>query len=204
MAQVISFQEDNHEYRLPDGTPVPSVSEILRFMSRELYGGIMQYTLDHAADRGTRIHKECEILDKYGTTEADADIVPYLQAYVKFKKEHNPQWDSIERPGYHATMMYAGTTDRIGTMDGKSCILDIKVQEQIKKPMVKAQLNGYALMFAQQPDALYCLQLKKDGTYRLHEVEKDIGEFMACYTLHKALEKKPRKKKGVNDGNTDE
>ena len=44
-------------------------------------------------------------------------------------------------------------------------------------------------------DALYCLHLRKDGTYKLLEMPVDDTVFKACYTLHKLFEKKERKKK---------
>lgn len=202
MAQVVSFREDVHEYRLPDGTVIPSVSEILRFMSREIYGGITQWTLDNAADRGTRVHKACEVLDKWGEVECEPDIEPQVRAYVKFCNDYKPQWDSVERAVCNTELGYAGTIDRGGRMNSKKVLVDIKAQEQIKKPLVNAQVNGYNQIYG--AEELYCLQLKKDGTYRLHSIDLDVSEFMACLTLHKALQKKPRKKKGDADGNTDE
>ena len=209
MAQVISLREDIHEYRTPDGTVVPSLSEYLRFMSREIYESVMQYTLDHAADRGTRVHAACEVLDKFGKVNCDADIVPQIKAYAQFKKDYAPEWGLIERSMYHPEMNIACTIDREGMMGGFKILLEIKAQEQLKISYVKAQLNGQKKIYERdigegEIDKLYALQLKKDGKYRLIEIEKDDREFMACWTLHKALEKKPRKKKGDTDGNTDE
>jgi hypothetical protein len=202
MAQVVTLREEDHVYQKPDGTEIDSVSHILRFMSREYYSNIQQYTLDNAADRGTRVHKATEILDKWGEVEADADTEPYIRAYVQFKRDYKPKWDLIEGVRYSSELGFAGTIDRKGVIKGRAAKVDLKVQEQIKKPMVKAQLNGYDKL--EPTEYLYCLQLKKDGTYKLHPIEKDDSEFMACLTLHRALAKKPRKKKGEPDGNTAE
>ncbi len=195
MAQLVFFQND-HIYEV-DGEVYPSVSEILRFISREIYGDVSQYNLDHAADRGTRIHKSLEALDKFGQVECDDDIVPYVQAYVQFLKEHAVQWDGIEKAMYHPEKKYAGTLDRFGTLDGKFGILDFKSSYTVHKPLVKAQLNGYADMLEttthKTVDGLWCLHLTKEGKYKLITFERDSAEFAACYTLHKALEKKGRK-----------
>ena len=43
---VLKFYDDGHVYEL-DGKIIPSVSELLRFMSREVYGDIDKYILDH-------------------------------------------------------------------------------------------------------------------------------------------------------------
>ena len=82
MAKLLFF-DTNHTYKL-DGEVIPSVSEVLRFLSREVYGDINQYTLDKACSRGTEIHKATEILDTYNKVECMNDeIVPYINAYVK-------------------------------------------------------------------------------------------------------------------------
>lgn len=195
MAQLL-FYDAEHQYEV-DGEKLPSVSEILRFMSREIYGDINQYTLDNAANRGSDVHKATELLDKYGEAEIDEEYAPYLQAYHSFLKEHHVSWDDIERRMYHPQKMYAGTIDRFGAVDGESALVDIKTTSTIKKPIVKAQLNGYEDMriangFA-PAQRLYCLQLKKDGKYTLLEVSKDTTEFDACYALHVSMAaKQPR------------
>lgn len=202
MAQLIFF-EDGHIYEI-DGEVYPSVSEVIRFISREIYGDINQYNLDHAADRGTRVHKAVEVLDKYHTVECDDDITSYIKAYVQFLKDHKPEWGLIEKAMFHPEKKYAGTLDRAGKMDGKNIILDVKTSYTVHKPLVKAQLNGYADMYETTPerhvDGLYCLHLKPDGTYRLIEFERDSTEFNACYALHKALEKKRRNNAKVQKG----
>lgn len=200
MATVVSLREDIHEYRKPDGTVVPSLSEYLRFMSREIYDTVMQYTLDHAADRGKRVHAACAVLDKFGEVKCDADIVPQVKAYAQFKKDYAPEWELIERSMLHDEMNIACTVDRAGRMHGFKILLEIKAQEQLKIPYVRAQLNGQKKIYEHEHgegeiEKLYALQLKQNGKYRLVEIEMDDREFMACWTLHKALEKKPRKKK---------
>ena len=102
MAQLL-FYEQGHVYEV-DGVKLPSVSEIIRFLSREEYSDINQYTLDNAAERGTAIHKATEAIDKYGKVEIEDGYVPYLQAYIKFLKEHNVNWVDIEKSMYHKTM----------------------------------------------------------------------------------------------------
>lgn len=201
MAKLIFF-DDKHEYQV-DGEIVPSVSEITRFMSREVYGDVMQFRLDHAADRGHNVHTACEQLDRYGSAEIDADIEPYIKAYIQFRKDHKPEWSKIEYALYSAEFGYAGTFDRHGVMDGKVVILDIKSSYKVEPALVTAQLNAYwRLAIENQMDVaeLWVLHLKKDGTYKLIEVQQDESTFLACLMLHNALKKKSRKKKGTSDG----
>ena len=195
MAQLL-FYDEGHRYEL-GGIALPSVSEIIRFMSREVYGNIEQWTLDNAASRGTRVHRATQALDVYGQVECDEEIAPYVQAYLKFRKEHKPQWDIIEKPMHHESLHYAGTIDRAGTLAGQYTLVDIKAQEAVKRPLVGAQLNGYALMLPSTV-ALACLQLRKNGTYKLHSIPMDATTFMACHTLHTAMQRK-RKESTPND-----
>ena len=67
------FYDDKHIYEV-DGKPLPSVSEVIRFLSREEYQDVSQYVLDNAADRGTKVHKACEQLIRFGECEIDSDI----------------------------------------------------------------------------------------------------------------------------------
>ena len=97
MATLLFFDQ-GHKYTL-DGEELPSVSELCRFLSREIYGDVAQWRLDNAADRGTAVHKACESLDKFGSVDVQDAILPYLQAYLKFRREHAayaPWW--ISRP----------------------------------------------------------------------------------------------------------
>lgn len=193
----MKFYDEGHiyEYR---GERIPSVSEILRFMSREVYGDIDKYVLDNAAQRGTAVHSATEALDRYGTVECSEDIYGYIQAYARFLNEHTVEWKYIEAPIAHRRMKYAGTIDRAGMVDGCFAIVDLKTNAAIKKPLVKAQLNGYRKLLTERRERienLYCLQLLPDGRYRLYPTAIDDTEFMACYKMHVAMQKKQKRGK---------
>lgn len=195
MAQLLFFDE-GHKYTL-DGEELPSVSELTRFISREIYGDVGQFNLDRAADRGTAVHKATELLDKYGTAEIDEDISPYLKAYIAFRKEHKCEWQKIEYATHHPENLYAGTLDRVGTVDGKLVVLDIKTSSTIQKPLYTAQLNLYRKMLPDPIEQLVILHLKKDGTYKLIDIPIDDTLADACITMHEALKKKKRSKKNA-------
>ena len=124
MATLLFFDE-GHKYTL-DGEELPSVSELCRFLSREIYNDISQFKLDSAAQRGTAVHKATEVLDKYGTVDVQEDILPYVQAYLKFRKEHEVDWKRIEYAVHHPEERYAGTVDRYGLLDGEEALVDLK------------------------------------------------------------------------------
>ena len=199
MAQILKFYDEKHIYEL-DGEQIPSVSEISRFVSREVYGDIAQYTLDHAADRGSKVHKQCELLDKYGECECDSEIAPYIKAYIKFLEENQPEWVAIEKPLACKEKGYAGTLDRVGRLkDGRFAIVDLKSSSVVQEVLAQIQMNGYKGLWEaneeQKVDVLIILHLRKDETYKPHEIPMDGTLFEACLDLHNATKKKKRGKK---------
>lgn len=190
MAQLL-FYDEGHIYEV-DGERLPSVSEVLRFISREEYADINQYTLDNAADRGKSVHKACEQIIKFGECEITDDIAGYVRAFMKFCKEHQCKFTHCEKA--LACEDYAGTLDLGGIVDGKLSIVDIKTVSTVKKTLVKAQLNGYKRLYEHNKlgdvESLYCLQLMKDGKYRLYPVGIDSTVFDCCLTMHKSMSAK--------------
>ena len=197
---TLLFYDDTHKYTV-DGEEVPSVSELTRFLSREVYADAPQYFVEGAAQRGTAVHKATEALDKYGKIECESDIVPFVKAYVAFRKNIQPEWEQIEWPVCNEKR-YAGTVDRYGKMNGLNVLIDIKTTASITglhKVLYKAQLNLYRLaVLKEKPvDAMWVLQLKKDETYKLIEIPTDEPLALACLTMHEAIKntKQRRKKK---------
>ena len=193
----LEFEPKNHVYKL-DGKELPSVSEITRFISRELYKEADQTAIDIAADRGTRVHRACEEIDRTGFTECDTDIMQYVSAYVKFLKEHDVKWEMIEQPVYSRQHWVAGTVDRLGLVDGKMTLLDIKTTKRISgqhKIQYSAQLTLYSEMVDKAEAKLYLLQLKDDGSYKLIDIEPNWHVVWACESLHHEFEMTKQKSK---------
>ena len=201
---TLLFYDDSHRYTV-DGEEVPSVSELTRFIAREVYTETPQYALDAAAQRGTKIHKATEAMDKFGSVEIESDLLPYLQAYVAYKKEHNPEWERIEWSVCN-DKRYAGTIDRYGTEDGKNILVDIKTTQNITgahKVLYTAQLNLYRLaVLKEKPvDEMWILQLKKDGKYKLFPIEENETLAYACLTMHEAIKNSKKKRRKAHAEN---
>ena len=197
MASLV-FYDEAHKYTV-DGEEVPSVSEITRFMTRELYTDVNQLALDKAADRGTKVHKATEALDKYGSVEIEDDLLGYLKAYVSYVKANNPSWEKIEWP-VHNEKLYAGTIDRYGKIGERSGIVDLKTTGTITpghRAVYTAAQNLYRMAIEKEKpvDFIQIVQLKADGTYRVYELEIQDELALACLALHNAMKKRKRKKK---------
>lgn len=199
MARLLFF-DDTHTYTV-DGEEYPSVSEISRFASREVYGDVNQYNLDRAAERGSAVHKATEILDKYGKVECDEDIVPYIQAYVQFRKDFSiGDYEHIEKALAHDGLKFAGTIDRIYKIDknfieaaNKKCKKIVYIGEDGKIVSEKVSDLTFADCSIGQlaiidiksssvvQNALALIQL---NAYRLLSEQNEIGRVVQLFILH--------------------
>lgn len=204
MAKLI-FYDATHTYEV-DGEEIPSVSEITRFISREVYGDVTQFNLDRAGDRGSKVHKALEVLDKYGQVEITEDIEPYIRAYLQFRKDHKADWKYIEKPLCAEDKSYAGTLDRYGSVDGKNTLLDFKTTKTISpahRQMYSAGQNLYRKALDEPVEQILILQLRDDGTYKLYPLDIEDALADACLLLHARTKKKKRKRKESEDGRTE-
>ena len=191
-----TFEERSHIYTL-EGEQLPCVSDLCRFMHREIYKDAPQWQIEAAAEKGTAVHKATEALDKDGSAGIEEAYLPYLMAYKAFLQDHTPSWDMIEQSMYHPEYRYAGTIDRYGAVHGEPALVDVKTTYTVYKPLCRAQLNLYRLMLIVRGypvRKMYILHLKKDGKYKLIPMETDELLAVSLITIHKALQKKRRKR----------
>lgn len=188
----LHFDEAAHIYTV-DGMEVPSVTTVCRFLSYDQKSD-RPWLAKLAADRGTRVHAACALLDYGEEPEDTPDIAGYLTAYRRFLADYRPDWELIEHPMGSADLGLAGTLDRYGTLyDGRTCILDIKTG-QLHGAALRAQLTGYQRLLERERDVgldhRYALQLCKDGTYVLREVPRDEELLNACLFIQQAVRRK--------------
>lgn len=197
MMSDLTFLEQGHIYTL-NGQRLPCVSDLCRFIHREVYQDAPRWKMEQAALRGTAVHAAAEALDKQGTAQIPEEHLPYLQAYIAFLQDYRPSWDLIEQPLYHPRHLYAGTIDRFGAIRGDAALVDIKTTYTVYKPLCRAQLNLYRLLLIARGypvHRMYILHLKKDGTYKLIPMPEDEPLALALITLHTALQKRKRPSK---------
>lgn len=191
----IDFDEEKHEYRI-NGQKVPSVSEILAPLSAERYRELNPAVLAQAAARGTAVHEICEAIDYGLDAEIDPVLVGYVTAYQAFLRDYFPKWEMIEQivPCYGYQLIdgptpivwYCGTIDRYGIIDGKEAVVDIKTYASVNTDsMISASCQTALYSMAlesmeKDPRKRYLLHLKKDGDYRLIDLNKFDTERGFC------------------------
>lgn len=195
----LEFVGDRHIYYL-DGEQIPCVSDLCRFIVREVYKDTPDWQLGAAADRGTKVHAAAEILDKSGSAEIEEEYAPYLEAYASFLREHDVNWELIEHAGFHPGFLYAGTIDRYGLLDGERTLVDIKTTCTVHKPLCVATLNLYRLILEANGcmvDQMAILHLRKTGKYKIIKFDPDNDIPYALLILQKLTN---RRKRGAKNG----
>lgn len=194
---ILRFFEEGHVYEL-DGERIPCVSDLLRFLHREIYSDAPVWAMEAAAERGKSVHQAAEDLDRNGEAETSEEYLGYVSAYAEFIRQHPHAWEMIETHIFHPELRYAGTVDRFGVLDGKTALVDIKTTYTVYKPLCAAQLNLYRLALEARGtivQEMYILHLKKDGRYALIKIPKEDAVAMALVTLHNALRRRTKKRR---------
>ena len=87
-------------------------------------------------------------------------------------------------------MLFAGTPDRWGHINGRRVLVDIKTGV-VHRHAVSAQLAGYELLIGGfAPEETYALRLDKSGVYELIPIRADADLFLWCFNIHRALKRR--------------
>lgn len=164
------FEEERHLY-VVNGVQIPSVSALMRPLTELVYGPIDKEVLRAAAEFGTAVHA-CTEFDDEGALDpasVEPEWQPYLDAYRQWRADTRPEILHIEdRLG---CSKYAGTLDRICRINGQLWVVDLKTTSAIHAH-VGVQLAAYVALAEKFYGGTYrraALQLRGDGTYKVHE-----------------------------------
>lgn len=130
------FLAEPHEYRLPDGRPVPNVTSILRavgvstdFEAIKASSRYLAEKIDEKRDLGTAVHADIHAFDdddiEWDTVHER--VLPYVDAWSVFRENTRLTPMSRERRVFHPSLFYCGTLDGIFLHpDGKRILIDVK------------------------------------------------------------------------------
>lgn len=190
MSEAFTFDEATHVYRL-GARVLPSVTTIIRPVGVD-YSAIPADVLERKRQLGTAVHKACELDDEDDLDDESLPelLAPYVTAWRRFKEETRALVLLNERRLYHPRLLYAGTIDRLMTLQGDLWVVDLKTAAD-PVPSYGIQTSAYReLVEANEPgrgDARRgTVHLRADGTYRLHEYRNpnDLAAFRALLTVH--------------------
>ena len=146
---------------------LPRVTDIIREAGLSDFSKVRASILIPAQEFGSAAHKACE-LDDLGILDIDtlsAPLLPYLEAWRKFRKDFNFSFvkDEIERQLVSTKWNFKGTPDRIARAD--NLLVDIKTSTVIY-PSVAIQCAAYAILAEENGMKIkkrFCVQLKESG-----------------------------------------
>jgi len=170
----LTFDPEKHEYR-NNGLIVPSVTQILERVGISDFSGVPTETLEYAKIRGTMVHKATALDDEGSLDEESIDpvIMPYVEAWRKFKEEFAFVPLLIERMVYHPIFGYCGTLDRAGNIEedfDREILLDIKsgvVCEGSVGPQTAAYEEALRNELGGKKRRRYAIKLMGDGNFKL-------------------------------------
>lgn len=186
---AVIFREEGHSYTL-DGQRLPSVTQIL---SRCFdFSMVNADVLAAKAALGTAVHVACELDDADDLVEdsVHASVRPYLEGYRLFKRQKLTRVIATEQVVHNRLYGYAGKFDLLTEFDGSRWLIDWKTPLTIS-PAVGLQTAAYVAALPSDLAAgkrikRAALQLKNDGTYKLHEFAQpnDHAVFIAFATAY--------------------
>lgn len=166
-----TFDPITHTFKI-NGVPVPSVTQALK--AANIIDD--RFYTDEARERGIAVHAACHYLDEecLDWETVAPEIVPYVEAYQRFKDESGFVPALIEEPVFNAQYFYGGILDRTGLLNGQAVLLDLKSGDP--EPWANLQTAGYWGCLAQK-HARYTLRLYPEGKYKLSNVHADPNDF---------------------------
>jgi hypothetical protein len=139
LGDYLIYNPDNHEYSIQYDPErkivVPSVTQLLE------YGHLVDtsYIAPHYAEDGTILHFMTELYDQglYDPSLTVDRVHAAMIGYEQFLLEHDVVWEKSEHKVFHERLFYAGTLDRMGTVDGKRFLVDIKTGSRYRWHVVQ-------------------------------------------------------------------
>jgi len=173
---------EDHKYFV-NGREVPGVTTILK----EMLNLDMGMTDQFYRDRGTEIHKACELWIKGERGFVmDSRICPFLDGFKKFLRETGFEVRYVEKKIHNPTYQYCGTLDLFGMMEvnhDKYALIDIKGGVKAKYYRLQTALYGQGLFAHEQYDIeRMCLHLDGKGGYFL-DPHDDLYDLPAALSL---------------------
>jgi len=168
----LTFSEKEHQYTLDKGTPCEAVLASSTQMISGLSLTDTSFFRPEHLQAGTDRHYATELYDQGILDEdsLDENTGPAILAWQKFLNQSDFKVEEIEVRCFSENLLFAGTIDRVGLLDSKRTILDIK--GSWNSPTYALQLWLYKIaweeMTGDKIENLISVHLLKTGKYKVH------------------------------------
>lgn len=182
---TIEFNEKDHTY-LVDNVPTPSVTQLVAVLFPDTYKGVSKRVLEKASAYGTKVHEIIEnaaLKDVFPSLDKSYELLA-LNRFKTLQNRYEIHATSCEQ---HVAFVkdgcpwFAGTYDMVGTVKGKTALIDIKTTQAYHSDLLPLQLGMYKMAIEQmEPDIkieeCYCLWLPKKALGNLIPVNVPTEE----------------------------
>jgi hypothetical protein len=172
---MLRFEADSHTYYFNEKR-IPSVSEIMRPMSKANYDMIPPHILENARARGVRVHEAIEEYEQIGIEPDEEEVKLYFDSYMQVRAKN--KFEVVESEIILTNGLFAGTLDQIILSNGVLSINDIKNTSKIHTDMLSVQLYAYQQLAQYNGfdiQECYVTHLtKKRGVMKLIEPNKEL------------------------------
>ena len=144
----VVFDAESHTYTLGD----KKLQGITGMISRQLfpgkYDGVPKFVMNRAADKGSKIHSDCELADLTG-------IMNCIEAENYTFERQNAGYEPLENEYTVSDNEYfASNIDCVWVKDGEISLADIKTTYSLDEEYLSWQLSTYAYLFELQNPTL--------------------------------------------------
>jgi hypothetical protein len=176
---------------------LPSVTQLLKPLSSQIYKDIDKETLKTAATKGTAVHFAIELYSDTGLIQIESQYLGYFRAYQNWLDKYPHELLASEYKAFHKGLWYAGTADKIVNIKDENILIDVKTTASLNIPLVSVQLEAYKRALESQGmhiDKANILSLHEDETYDYIELKGNFDVFLACIKINNYLIKEGLKK----------
>ena len=179
----VVFSEENHTYFLGEKQLKGITGMISRQLFPNKYRDIPEYILKKAAEKGSRIHGQCQFADVTGLPPESIEAINYIRervnaGYKAFANEY-----TVSDNEY-----FASNIDCVWEKDEKISLGDIKTTASLDREYLSWQLSIYAYLFElQNPlikvDKLFGIWLrgnKHEFVEISRKSDKEVKKLMEC------------------------
>lgn len=182
----VVFNEEEHTYTLNDKQLHGITGMLSRQLFADKYKGIPDSILRVAAERGSKIHKDCEFADATGLTPETIEGKNYIELRKDFQVVDNEYTVSDNE-------YFASNIDCVWSKDGEVILADIKTTSHLDEDYISWQLSIYAYLFElQNPhlkvSKLYAVWLRGDIAKLVEISRKDDDTVVALLNCERCGE----------------
>lgn len=179
----VVFNEEGHTYFLGDKELKGITGMISRQLFPDKYKDIPDFVLKKAAEKGSRIHAQCQFVDSTGLSPESVEAENYL------KERTNAGYNVVANEYTVSDNEYfASNIDCVWSKDERISIADIKTTYNLDKEYLSWQLSIYAYLFEKQNpvikvDKLFGVWLRGDKSELIPIVRKsdvEVLRLMEC------------------------